>query len=168
MGVKFDTEEGLKVPSSVPNFTPITPMGTTCRPCVAKKPQNRPLCKLNTGRLALRAMLPVITKLRGTPLCNNDSSFQCELTKFDTVYRIDTPHLVIWFAKICHGYNCVRETNCSSKFDTNPRTKSSMGKWVTIIWQCLYLFYPKYAFTSHPLNNCGEWWLKIRQKQNLV
>jgi len=41
----------------VPNFTPI---GATCRPCGAKKPQNRPLSKLNTGRLALRAMLPVM------------------------------------------------------------------------------------------------------------
>ena len=36
MGVKFGTEEGTE------------------------KPQNRPLSKLNTGRLALRAMLPVI------------------------------------------------------------------------------------------------------------
>jgi len=26
-----------------------------------EKPQNRPLSKLNTGRLALRAMLPVIS-----------------------------------------------------------------------------------------------------------
>jgi len=29
-------------------------------PLRGKKPQNRPLSKLNTGRLALRAMLPVI------------------------------------------------------------------------------------------------------------
>jgi len=57
MGVNFGMEE---VPSSMPNFTPI---GATCRPCGAKKPgekpQNRPLSKLDTGRLALRAMLPV-------------------------------------------------------------------------------------------------------------
>jgi len=29
-------------------------------PLRGKKPQNRPLSKLNTGRLALRAMLPVM------------------------------------------------------------------------------------------------------------
>jgi len=53
MWVKFGAKE---VPSSTPNFTTI---GATCRPCGAKKPQNRSLSKLNTGRLALRAMLPV-------------------------------------------------------------------------------------------------------------
>jgi len=40
----------------MPNFTPI---GATCRPCGAKNLKNQPLSKLNTGRLALRAMLPV-------------------------------------------------------------------------------------------------------------
>jgi len=30
-------------------------------PLRGEKPQNRPLSKLNTGRLGLRAMLPVIT-----------------------------------------------------------------------------------------------------------
>jgi len=35
----------------MPNFTLIGALG--------EKPQNRPLSKLNTGRLALRAMLPV-------------------------------------------------------------------------------------------------------------
>jgi len=38
MGVKF----------GMPNFTPI---GATRRPCRVKKPQNRPLSKLNTGGL---------------------------------------------------------------------------------------------------------------------
>jgi len=33
-------------------------------PLRGEKPQNRPLSKLNTGRHALRAMLPVITMLR--------------------------------------------------------------------------------------------------------
>jgi len=47
-------------PSSMPNFTPI---GATCRPCGGEKPQNRPLSKLNTGRYALRAMLPVNIKI---------------------------------------------------------------------------------------------------------
>jgi len=53
MGVKFGMEEGT---FSMPIFTPI---GATCRPCGAQKPQNRPLSKPNTGRFALRAMLPV-------------------------------------------------------------------------------------------------------------
>jgi len=59
MSVKFGMDEGT---SSMPNFTP---NGATCRPCGAKKTQNRPLSKLNTGRLALRAMLPV-TRSIGT------------------------------------------------------------------------------------------------------
>jgi len=33
IGVKFGMEEGILVPSSMPNFTPI---GATCRPCGAK------------------------------------------------------------------------------------------------------------------------------------
>ena len=48
---------GPSVSSSVPDFTPI---GATC-PLRGENPQNRPLSKLNTGRFALRAMLPVIT-----------------------------------------------------------------------------------------------------------
>jgi len=32
-------------------------------PLRGEKPQNRPLSKLNTGRLALRAMLPVIRSM---------------------------------------------------------------------------------------------------------
>ena len=34
-------------------------------PLLGEKPQNRPLSKLNTGRLALRAMLPVTTCWHG-------------------------------------------------------------------------------------------------------
>jgi len=48
MGVKFGTD--------MPNFTPI---GATCRPCGAKKLENRPLSKLNNRRFVLHAMLPV-------------------------------------------------------------------------------------------------------------
>jgi len=48
---------GPSVPSSVPNFTPI---GTTCPQCRAKI-RTIGLTKLNTGRLALCAMLLVIT-----------------------------------------------------------------------------------------------------------
>ena len=43
----------------VPNFTPI---GATCRPCGAKNLKIGLLSKLNTRRLALRAMLPVKNK----------------------------------------------------------------------------------------------------------
>jgi len=45
----------------MPNFTPI---GATCRPCGAKN-INWPLSKRNTGRFALRAMLPVIKQWCG-------------------------------------------------------------------------------------------------------
>jgi len=60
MAVKFGMEEvtGGPVPSSMPNFTPI---GATYRPCGAKNLKIGLLSKLNTGRFALRAMLPVIT-----------------------------------------------------------------------------------------------------------
>jgi len=50
----------MEVPSSMPNFTPI---GATCRPCGAKNLKIGLLSKLNTGRFALRAMLPVIMSL---------------------------------------------------------------------------------------------------------
>jgi len=64
MGVKFGMEEGtegpLLLPSSMPNFTPI---GATCRPCRAKNLKIGLLSKLNTGRFALRTMLPVIMSL---------------------------------------------------------------------------------------------------------
>ena len=43
---------GPTVPSSLPNMTLI---GATCHPCGAKKTQNRPVSKRNTGRAALRA-----------------------------------------------------------------------------------------------------------------
>jgi len=60
MGVKFGVEDLYAKfhpwRTSTPNFTPI---GAACRPWGAKKPQNRPLSKLNTGRFALRPMLPV-------------------------------------------------------------------------------------------------------------
>ena len=50
MGVKFDVEEGTKFHPHRCNVSPLR----------AEKPQNWPLSKLNTGRFALRAMLPVI------------------------------------------------------------------------------------------------------------
>jgi len=36
-------------------------------PLRGEKPQNRPLSKRNTGRFALRAMLPVNSKLKNKP-----------------------------------------------------------------------------------------------------
>jgi len=48
---------GPSVPSSMPNFTPYR---CNVSPLRGEKPQNWPLSKLNTGRLALRGMLPVI------------------------------------------------------------------------------------------------------------
>jgi len=52
MGVIFGMEEGTsgRPTLPMPNFTPI---GATCRPCGAKKTQNRPLSKLNTGGCAV-------------------------------------------------------------------------------------------------------------------
>jgi len=48
--VKFGTEEGAKFHPHRCNVSPLR----------GEKPQNRPLSKLNAGRLALRAMLRVI------------------------------------------------------------------------------------------------------------
>jgi len=68
MAVKFGTEEGTEEGT----FTPIgAPMGVkfgmeegthrcNVSPLRGEKPQNRPLSKLNTGRFALCAMLPVM------------------------------------------------------------------------------------------------------------
>ena len=53
MGVKFGTEEGTDPPCQ------ISPHRCNVSPLRGEKPQNRPLSKLNTGRFALRAMLPV-------------------------------------------------------------------------------------------------------------
>jgi len=56
MGVKFGMEEGTG-PLLHAKFHPLR---CNVSPLQGKKPQNRPLSKLNTGRFALRAMLPVI------------------------------------------------------------------------------------------------------------
>jgi len=55
MGVKCGTEEGTFSPLIHAKFHPI---GATCCPCVAKKPQNWPLSNLNNRRFVLCAMLP--------------------------------------------------------------------------------------------------------------
>jgi len=55
-------EKGTEGPSSMPNFTPIDRCNVS--PLRGEKPQNRPLSKLNTGRLALRATLPVKTQYK--------------------------------------------------------------------------------------------------------
>jgi len=55
MGVKFGTEEGTG-PLLRAKFHPHR---CNVSPLRGEKPQNQPLSKLNTGRFALRAMLPV-------------------------------------------------------------------------------------------------------------
>ena len=60
MGVKFGTEEGKFGMEEVPVLhAKFHPHRCNVSPLRGEKPQNRPLSKLNTGRLALRAMLPV-------------------------------------------------------------------------------------------------------------
>ena len=56
MGVKFGTEEGTECPLLRAKFHPHR---CNVSPLRGEKPQNWPLSKLNTGRFALRAMLPV-------------------------------------------------------------------------------------------------------------
>ena len=56
MGVKFGAEEGTKGPLRAKFHS----HRCNVSPLRGEKPQNRPLSKLNTGRFALRAMLPVI------------------------------------------------------------------------------------------------------------
>jgi len=56
MGVKFGTEEETFGPLLHAKFHPHRCNVSLLR---GEKPQNRPLSKLNTGRFALRAMLPV-------------------------------------------------------------------------------------------------------------
>ena len=60
MGVKFGTEEGTFGPLLRAIFHPHR---CNVSPLRGEKPQNRPLSKLNTGRFALRAMLPVMIRL---------------------------------------------------------------------------------------------------------
>jgi len=56
MGVKYGMKEGTFGPLLRGKFHP---HGCNVSPLQGEKPQNRPRSKLNTGRLALRAMLPV-------------------------------------------------------------------------------------------------------------
>jgi len=58
-GVKFGTEEGCQISPHRCNVSPLR----------GEEPQNRPLGKLNTGRFALRAMLPVMILKQQTSVC---------------------------------------------------------------------------------------------------
>jgi len=58
MGVKFCREEGTFGPLLRAKFHPHR---CNVSPLRGEKPQNWPLSKLNAGRFALRAMLPVTT-----------------------------------------------------------------------------------------------------------
>ena len=57
MGVKFGMEDGTFGPLLHAEFHPHR---CNVSPLRGEKPQNWPLSKLNTGRFALRAMLPVM------------------------------------------------------------------------------------------------------------
>ena len=71
MGVKFGTEEGTLGPLLRAKFHPHR---CNVSPLRGEKPQNCPLSKLNTGRFALRAMLPVIRKKKKKPQDENRMS----------------------------------------------------------------------------------------------
>jgi len=61
MGVKFGMEERTEGRREGPLLhAKFLPHRCNVSPLRGEKPQNRPLSKLNTGRFALRAMLPVI------------------------------------------------------------------------------------------------------------
>ena len=57
IGVKFGMEEEIKGPLLRAKFHPHR---CNVSPLRGEIPQNRPLSKLNTGKFALRAMLPVM------------------------------------------------------------------------------------------------------------
>jgi len=61
MGVKFGAEEGTFEiwRGGGDRSAKFHPHRCNVSPLRVEKPQNRPLSKLNTGRFALRAMLPV-------------------------------------------------------------------------------------------------------------
>ena len=63
VGVKFGMEEGTEGPLLHAKFHPHR---CNVSPLRGEKPQNRPLSKLNTGRFALRAMLPVNIGVEGS------------------------------------------------------------------------------------------------------
>jgi len=75
MRVKFGAEEGTEGPLLRAKFHPHR---CNVSPLRGEKPQNRPLSKLDTARLALRAMLPVINA-RATILLK---------TLFSSVYSV--------------------------------------------------------------------------------
>ena len=60
MGVKFGMEEETEGPLLHAKFHPHR---CNVSPLRGEKPQNRPLSKLNTGRFAMCAMLPVMTRV---------------------------------------------------------------------------------------------------------
>jgi len=67
-------------------------------PLRGEKPQNRPLSKRNTGRFALRAMLPVNihepTVLANQRLTHNDVTLCVKLTRADFSHGLETKTIV--------------------------------------------------------------------------
>jgi len=76
-------------------------------PLRGEKPQNWPLSKLNTGRFALRAMLPVITPISGYCviiwiLASHSQCKRCSLLPSDAVwwiYNVNQKILLLRFSK---------------------------------------------------------------------
>jgi len=84
MGVKFGMEEGTFGPLLHAKFHPQL---CNVSPLRGEKPQNWPLSKLNTGRFALRAMLPVIN-----------------VDNFIGVLKIPKlKFLAVWLANVCRS-----------------------------------------------------------------
>ena len=77
-GDRSGTEEGTFGPLLRAKFHPHR---WNVSPLRGEKPQNRPLSKLNTGRFALRAMLPVITDaIYTTQRLRNFTTASCSVT----------------------------------------------------------------------------------------
>jgi len=67
MGVKFGMEEGTEGSPPPCQISPPSVQRVALR---GEKPQNWPLSKLNTGRFALRAMLPVTNFVERFTFCD--------------------------------------------------------------------------------------------------
>ena len=104
MGVKFGTEEGTFGPLLRAKFHP-----NRCNmsPLRGEKPQNRPLSKLNTGRFALRAMLPVKNLLS----CSSSSSSSREP---DTVPFILCRTIMVYIVD-CYTFGTVSRAHCTKR-----------------------------------------------------
>jgi len=107
MGVKFGMVEGT-VPFGLLLHAKFHPHRCNVSPLRGEKPQNRPLSKLDTGRFALRAMLPVIklfstSNMEVIKCCQEQFSFELPS---DTLARRTNKFL----ANLCQCDNSVIKT----------------------------------------------------------